>query len=236
MNNLTQHRASIIALLMSFILPGFGQLHNGDLNRAAWFFLCFAFLSIPGIALIALYLPSGWMMPVLLASFVLTLLIWLYGMTDAWRGARGKQDRLPQAWQVSGIYMLVLVLCNGLALPLLISYVRAHQVESFYIPAPSMEPSVLKGDFIFADKRYSCPGCKQAVRRGDIAIFAYPNDRTVYYIKRVIGLPGDRVRVKGNEVWVDGKSLRVKQAAIPNGLDVTESAGDGQWQAIWAAS
>ncbi len=235
MDNSSQRRASIVALAMSFILPGFGQLYNGDLNRAAWIFLCFAFLSIPGIALIALYLPRGWMMPTLLASLALTLLIWLHGMIDAWRSARRRQDHLPQAWQVSGIYMLVLILCNGLALPLLIGYVRAHQVESFYIPASSMEPAVLKGDFIFADKRYSCPGCKHAVKRGDIAVFAYPNDRTISYIKRVIGLPGDRVQVKGNEVWVNGKSLKVRQHASPNGIEVTETAGDGQWQVIWAA-
>ena len=229
-----QHRTYIIALAMSFILPGFGQLYNGDLNRAAWLFLCFAFLSVPGVALIALYLPGGWMMIALLASLALTLLIWLYGMADAWRSARRSLDQLPQAWQVSGIYMLVLVLCDGLALPLLASYVRAHQVESFYIPAASMEPSVLKGDFLFADKRYGCPGCKQAVKRGDIAIFAYPNDRTVSYIKRVIGLPGDRVQVRGNEVWVNGKSLKVREAVDPKGLQVTESAGDGQWQVTWA--
>jgi signal peptidase I len=132
--------------------------------------------------------------------------------------------------------MLVLILCNVLALPLMMGYVRAHQVESFRLPSTSMEPSVLKGDFIFADKRYNCPGCKHAVKRGDIAIFTYPNDRTLYYIKRVIGLPGDRVQVRGNEIWVNGKSLKVRQDAIPNGLQVTESAGDGQWQVIWAAA
>jgi signal peptidase I len=230
------HRASLIALAMSFILPGFGQLYNGDLNRAAWLFLCFAFLSIPGVALIALYLPGGWMMTALLASLALSLSIWLYGMADAWRGARRRPDRLPQAWQLSGIYMLVLVLCNGLALPLLMGYVRTHQVQSFYIPARSMEPAVLKGDFIFADKRYSCPGCKQAVKRGDVAVFAYPNDRTVSYIKRVIGLPGDRVQVRGNEVRVNGKSLKVREDAGPNGLQVTEFSGERQWHAVWAAA
>src|SRR5712691_7677066 len=106
MINVTQHRAPIIAALMSFILPGFGQLYNGELNRAAWLFLCFAFLGIPGVALIALYLPSAWMMPTLLVSLALTLLIWLYGMIDAWRGAMHSRDRMPQAWQVSGVYML----------------------------------------------------------------------------------------------------------------------------------
>ena len=232
MNNLSKHRTPIIALLMSLILPGFGQLYNGELNKAIWMFLGFAFLSIPGIALIALYLPSGWMMPTLLASLALALLlIWLYGMTDAWRGACLRQDRIPEAWQVSGVYMLVLILCNGLALPLLIGYVRAHQVEAFRIPSSSMEPSVLKGDFIFADKRYGCRGCKQAVKRGDIAIFAYPNDRTIAYIKRVIGLPGDRVQVRGNEILVNGKSLKVQQAVTPNGVLLRNPpiTSNGRW-------
>src|ERR1035437_8111104 len=103
-----------------------GTLYNGELNKAIWLFLGFAFLSVPGIALISLYLPDGWMMPTLLLSLALTLICWGYGTIDAWRCARSKQDYMPLAWQVSGMYMLVLVLCNGLALSLLFGYVRAH--------------------------------------------------------------------------------------------------------------
>lgn len=234
MHNLTRPRKPIFALMMSLVLPGFGQLYNGEPNKAIWLFLCFALLSIPGVALVALYLPNGWMMPALVISIISTLAIWLYGMTDAWRIARRKQDYIPQVWQTSGVYTLVLILCNILAMPLLIGYVRAHQVESFRIPSTSMVPSVLQGDFIFADKRYNCPGCKQRVKRGDIAIFTYPNDRTLYYIKRIIGLPGDHVQVRDNEVWVNGQSLKVQATATPNGVQVTERDGSRQWQVIWA--
>ncbi len=234
MNNLTRPRRPVFALMMSFVLPGFGQLYNGEPNKAIWLFLGFALLSIPGGALVALYLPSTWMMPALVVGIVLTLALWLYGMIDAWRGASRRQDYVPQVWQVSGVYALVFILCNVLALPLLISYVREHQVASFYLPSSSMAPSVLRGDIIFADKRYNCPGCKQGVKRGDIAIFAYPNNRTIYYIKRIIGLPGDHVRVKGNEVWVNGRSLTVTEAVTPNGVLATERDGGRQWKVIWA--
>lgn len=56
-----------------------------------------------------------------------------------------------------------------------------------------MEPAVVHGAFIVADKRYNSPnwGSKGAIRRGEIAIFVYPYDRTVYDIKRIIALPGD---------------------------------------------
>ena len=51
-------RRPLLAALASLVLPGFGQLYNGDLNRAIWLFLSFALLCIPGVALVALYEAS----------------------------------------------------------------------------------------------------------------------------------------------------------------------------------
>jgi signal peptidase I len=98
-----------------------------------------------------------------------------------------------------------------------------------------MEPSVLMGDVLFADKRYNCPGCGLPVARGDIAIFTYPNDRTLRYIKRIIGLPGDRVQIRGQEVFVNGVSLAAARQGA-DGTTVTERLGPRQWQVSWAAS
>lgn len=228
-----KRRHPLFALLMSLILPGFGQLYNGDLSKALWLFISFAFLAMPAIALIALYLPPGLMMTALLASLGLALLLWLYSMIDAFRSARRKQSIVLQSWQNSGVYLLVLILCSVLALPLLTNHVRANLVESFRLPSASMEPSVLAGDLIFADKRYNRPGFKQAVQRGDIAIFVYPNDRTTYYIKRIVGLPGDKVKIQGADVFINGKTLRLSAEETPQGLLVTETNGEQTWQVQW---
>lgn len=63
-------------------------------------------------------------------------------------------------------------------------YVRGQLVESFRIPSESMLPNVRRDDILFADKRVNCQlsavGCKYRIKRGDIAIFVYPNDRTVF--------------------------------------------------------
>jgi signal peptidase I len=218
---------------MSLVLPGFGQLYNGELNKAIWLFLAFAFLSIPGVVLVALYLPDEWMLPALVASVFVTIALWLFGMIDAWRQARKKVDYRPEPWQMSGVYLLVLILCDVLGLPLLTGFVRTHEVESFNIPSRSMEPTVLMGDVLFADKRYNCPGCKQAIRRGDIAIFTYPNDRTMLYIKRVIALPGDKVELRGQEVEINGKSLA---AQVGNAGVVVETEDGRSWQVQRGAS
>ena len=91
------------------------------------------------------------------------------------------------------------------------------------------------GDMIWADKRYNCPGCQQGVHRGDIAIFAYPNDRSVRYIKRVIGLPGDHIQLKDRQVWINGQALQGAAVAVPSVADtMQESIGERHWQAQWA--
>lgn len=223
-----------VATLASLLLPGFGQFYNGELNKAIWIFLTFALLCIPGTALVALYLPSGWMLPALLVGLASALAVWAYAMVDAWRVAQRSESGQAKAWQLSGVYALVFVLCDLLALPLLTLYVRQHQVEPFHIPSASMEPSVLRGDKIWADKRYNCPGCQQGVHRGDIAVFAYPNDRSVRYIKRVIGLPGDRVQISGQQLLLNGKALSPDTAPSADGQR-TEGVDGRQWQVQWTA-
>jgi signal peptidase I len=170
------------------------------------------------------------MLPTLLLGLAATLGVWGYAVWDAWRLARRNPVAAAKPWQISGVYVLVFVLCDLLALPLLTLHVRQLQVEPFRIPSGSMEPSVRRGDMIWADKRYNCPGCQQGVHRGDIAIFAYPNDRSVRYIKRVIGLPGDRIQIKERQVWVNGVALQ--RTTAPEGT-VTEAIDNREWQVQW---
>jgi signal peptidase I len=105
--------------------------------------------------------------------------------------------------------------------PLITSYVRQHQMESFHDPSSSMEPTLMHGDFLFADKRYNCPNCKGAVQRGDIALFTYPNNRNVYYVKRIVGRPGEHVQVRDRRVTVNGRSLWMSESRTPEGLTIT---------------
>jgi signal peptidase I len=144
---------------------------------------------------------------------------------------------------------------------------RTFLFHPFNIPSGSMEPTLLIGDYLFVSKfsygysRYSFPidlpfidgrVWGAAPERGDIAVFRPPREPETDYIKRVIGLPGDRIQVRGGALYINdqpvqrervddwegqgrfGAEMEIKQfrETLPNGvsymtLDMTENgAGD----------
>jgi signal peptidase I len=88
-------------------------------------------------------------------------------------------------------------------------------VQAFVIPTGSMEGNLLVGDHVLVDKvAYAEPGALgkgllpyREVRRGDIIVFRYPPDPQVRYVKRVIGIPGDRIHMENQQVIRNGQRL-----------------------------
>lgn len=195
--------------LMSLALPGLGQLRNGEIDLAIRVFLGFALLSVPGPVLCGLWLPEAWTVPAVALGLLGALGLWLWSIVQAWRTAG---QGVPP-WRGWAGYLLLLLLADVVALPLLIQQVRTTQVASFRIPSVSMSPALQPGDILFADMRYNRPGPgTRAVQRGDIVIFVYPNDRTLHHVKRVAALPGETVErpdgaavtVPPGQVWLVG--------------------------------
>ncbi|MBX2839691.1 MAG: signal peptidase I [Gammaproteobacteria bacterium] len=197
-----------LAALMSLMLPGYGQLYNGQFNRGTWFFLIFVAFALPIVTLAALYVPAGWMMATLLLGCVGGIGVWLLSVVDAYRCAKARQSYQCKPWQRGGMYVSVYVLCSLIGLPAAVEYVRSKQVQSFRTASNSMRPSLLEGDLFFADMRYNCANCAQEVQRGDVAVFIYPNNRNKVFVKRIVALPGDEVIYQGlDAVAVNGQPL-----------------------------
>jgi signal peptidase I len=93
-------------------------------------------------------------------------------------------------------------------------FIITFVVQAFRIPSGSMEDTLLAGDYLLVDKtRFGPAGPWQpilpyrSIRRGDILIFHYPEDPAQHFVKRVIGLPGDRIRLWHGHAFVDGRAL-----------------------------
>ena len=90
-------------------------------------------------------------------------------------------------------------------------FVITFVVQAFQIPSESMENTLLIGDYLLVDKlRFGGDGFwkhvmpYQPVRRGDIVVFHYPIHPGEHFVKRVVGLPGDRLRLVNRELFVNG--------------------------------
>lgn len=102
---------------------------------------------------------------------------------------------------------------------LIVLILRSFMVEPFRIPSGSMIPTLLVGDFILVNKYaygIRLPVINTKVidigepQRGDVAVFRYPNDPSTDYIKRVIGIPGDRISYYNKQLVINGKPVELK--------------------------
>jgi len=105
-------------------------------------------------------------------------------------------------------------------------------VQAFVIPTGSMEDTLLVGDHLLVDKLAFAPkGIVTAhllpyepVKRGDIIVFRYPIDIKQTFVKRVMGVPGDRIRLENKKVWLNGHLL--DEPYVVHKLDYIDSYRD----------
>ena len=98
--------------------------------------------------------------------------------------------------------------------------IRTVAFEPFNIPSGSMIPTLLVGDYLFVSKysygysRFSMPFAPNLFRgrvfgrlpaRGDVAVFKFPHDTSVDFIKRIVGLPGDHIQVKAGQLYINNQ-------------------------------
>ncbi len=141
-----------------------------------------------------------------LIMFVLLLLTGAIWLLDRFvlRAKRATEAKEPWWVEYSKSFFPVI---------LAVFVLRSFVVEPFKIPSSSMVPTLHVGDFILVN-RYTY-GLRLPIvnkkfleinqpQRGDVMVFHYPNDPTVDYIKRVVGVPGDVVVYRGKKLWLNG--------------------------------
>lgn len=95
-------------------------------------------------------------------------------------------------WETSKVFLVSLAI---------IVPIRAYIVQPFFVRGASMAPAFRDGEYILIDE-LSYDVHLRPLQRGDVVVFRYPLDHSQYYIKRIIGLPGERVRIAGGQVTI----------------------------------
>ena len=198
-------RRPIVALLLSLLTPGLGQIYNGQLKKAVSFYLAEWLL----VAILFLFSDlfftfSG--MIIFLSIFILIGFgLLLFSMLEAlWSAIKLKRISLKKynRWY---FYFGIIFVNLFLIAPITRSVIKQGiPITAYRIASGAMSPALAKGDHIIVDKNAFE---KQSPKRGEIAVFQYPVDPSKDFIKRVIGLPDEKLEIRNKKVFVNNQLL-----------------------------
>jgi len=239
----TSTRKPLTAFLASLVMPGLGQLYNGEPIKGLLLFLALC-IATPLASWLALHAPKHHILLVLVLMLLLILAMYIYAMVNAFRSAKRVSNNYAlKPFNKSYVYIIAFIIGYVFIFGGLAHYTRKHLMASFYIPSQSMLPTLLPGDYVIADKRSDCAGCKNHLRHGDLAIFTNPNDHNKLYIKRIVGLPNDDVVIKGTAIRVNDVPIRTEQVTefgheelsrlLDTHIGWREKSGRAVYKVIW---
>jgi signal peptidase I len=189
-----------IAGLLSLLEPGLGQLYNGQ-ARKGLLILALPFLIISSMILC---LNAKNMVFFLCAFILLVLTYYVTVIGDAILIARKLRNEYHlKPYNRIIIYIIIVVIVFA-ASTTLYALVNNNYIKAYRIPTASMEPTLLVGDHILIDRRFS----SHIQNRGDLIVFEYPVDQGKDFIKRIVAVGGDNVEIRDKALFVNGKHAK----------------------------
>ena len=168
----------LLTVILSMVLPGSGHFYLGHSRRAFLFLLSIVILNY-GL----MYIYTIYVNPLLiLSSLSVFFSLYFYIIYDALKIIKSKRDIVKKYnhWAITififipSLYVCLLIIKNIMP------------IRTFYIPAVSMENTILKNDCLVAIK-------KDTLQRGELSIFKYPNNPSIFYLKRCVAVGNDEV-------------------------------------------
>lgn len=199
------------AIALSFLSSGVGHIYCGRIVKGL--FLYAARILLPLFAIVAAFTQpaNGVWLGLMLVPGAAMVIIFLYSPIDAYMIAKraGPKYKLKE-YNRASVYWLLVAMQLGYCVAFALG-ARMYVYEAFLIPNRSMSPTILAGDRLLVNKRPFRHGFPE---RGDVVVFRTPpaevrrnSEVGRNWIKRVIGVAGDRIVIKGREIEVNGKKL-----------------------------
>jgi signal peptidase I len=196
-----------LAGLLSFLVPGMGQVYNGQATKGLFFY--FLLSTWGGMVLSLIYClmkypMSGSILGLLAFLFFISLaaflLIIFESIRTAWKAGRDYAFQPYNKWY---IYLVVIVVVSGVSQSATLAF-RDNVLKAYNIPSRSMQHTLEPGDFVISNQlyyRYNNP------KQGDLIIFKYPRDEKIDFVKRIVACPGDTIEIKDSQVFINGNKI-----------------------------
>ncbi|EKD51739.1 MAG: hypothetical protein ACD_62C00188G0003 [uncultured bacterium] len=193
-------RKPIVAALLSLVIPGLGQVYNGELLKGTVLFFSCLF-TLPLMILLRLQHRFNGLLVigvVLMACVILTC-------GEAFYTATRKKEMMLKPYNRWYYYLLigVLVVACNIASSNIYS-VKTWGLKSYKMTSESMLPTLMNGDRIIVDLKYYWDKRPQ---KGDIIVFQYPKDPSVDFVKRIVATENDVVESKNEIIYINGVAM-----------------------------
>jgi len=183
-----------LAFVFSLFVPGMGHVYLGHWRRAL-LWVCAPSLLLWLFCACTILVPLRWAFAWLVPALVLVAgLAWCGAAIDVWL-LPCAHFRRTAWWKLPLFWLGSLLLSVSAA-----SVARRFVLQAFKIPGGSMEPALMARDHVFVNMR----AFRAPPRRGQLAVFTLPDHEDQDFLKRVIGLPGDRLSVSGGHPTING--------------------------------
>lgn len=192
----SKKRNPVLAGVLSLVIPGLGQLYNGQLKKGIIFFGADFVLPI-----LLFLLGIQRQFPGLVALVLFMTCMWLFIIGEAFFTALRKKEVVLKPYNKWYIYILIIILVSGTyAIPSRGIAYKIFRFSPFKIATSAMEPALHTGDGLMADLSFYK---KNEIQRGDLIVFKFPLDPSKDYVKRVIAMEGEKIEIKDKQVFIN---------------------------------
>lgn len=203
--NYPNRRKPWVAVFLSLVMPGLGQVYCGDIKNGIVIMLVIAMCS--SIWMLGTMFEKTLILPFFVMMWGVVLLATVFAAIDAYRRARRtRYDYKLKAYNRCGIY-LALIWIAGAGTIGYTAIVKLNMCEAFVIGSDSMAPTILKGDRVLAGKMAYTRNDPQ---HGDVVLFKDPKNRRINNVKRAIALGGDILEVRNGKLLINGQALKTE--------------------------
>ena len=209
-----------VAALLTLLAPGLGHWYSGRIRRGLVLFAVDFLLGLPIVFVLSTSVLNKFLA---LLLFGISIAFFLYCIVDAVVIASGKRESCELSkfnkWYVYAGYFVISILLSELFMS---AVIFPYFVEVYSMPTGSMDPTLIIGDHILVNKRIYRKG---EPHRGDLIVFKYPENPSITYVKRLIGLPGEIIEIKHRTVYVNDRSLKETYTRYINPSSIQDHYG-----------
>jgi signal peptidase I len=207
-----------VAAILTFPAMGLGHFYTGEAKRGLYF-IGIEFLLLVAIDSATLFVSTSIIFIIIVGSIAFVYTI--YCAVDAASIAGRHKDTYPlKSYNKWYAYVAYYVVLSYMISPFVATVLKSNIVEAFKIPASSMVPTLLIGDHIIVDNFVYGPRIpltdvriftRKTPERGDIIVFKYPENETKNFIKRVIGVSGDKIQIIDGTLFINERPVPLEE-------------------------